>query len=779
MRTTKLIAIAATTAAILWVGLAPLAAAQETPTQEPAAMAPAAPAAGEAKGFSFRVDHLVLSYENTDNDTDSAKFVEYRDFDDGALGFLSLAGESADGERYLDFDASRIGRDDARYTLGYGAWGRYSLAIDYNQIVHRFGNNGRLLWTRTSDSRYSIPDEVQAFLQAQATANRSRLNFAFLNNLLQPFLANANVIDVGLERDRLLTRLDFGRTSRFQWGLEYAREERDGTRQFGGSFGFNNVSELPEPVQYTTQDAEVAGEWNGERGGLRFGYRMSSFENDVSTLFFDNPFRITDSTDAGAYQAPGTGSVAGAALGFADLAPDNEARQFFLSGRAKAGTWFFNGNAAMINMTQDDPLLPYTLNSAIRGINFDGTTFDPTNPANLPERRADNEVDVLTFNGQAGTDLGESFDLTFRYRMYDYDNQSRRIEFPGYVRFHGVWEPIARITVPYAYTRQDASAEFGWDIGTRSRLALSYGLQLWDREFREVESSDEDILRLSFDTRPMDRLTLRARYERGDRSIDGYDPEAAEATFVEPEGVTNLPALRKFAQAARQYDDYNFQAQWLATDTWNFTAGVTGRKDDYDESQFGLISDEILQYNAEAAFIPGENLTLFLFGHWADREVFQRSRQSGATPSTNPLDTWMVDFDEDNMTLGAGLTTKFATKFTLDLTANHTESDGFADFTAFPGGLPLGPPAAGLPPRTQAQDFENYEDIELTSVLAKLGYKVNDRFSLGFSYLWEDYTIDSFILQDLQFYLPGALLINANNGDYDGQVFRLDLGVSF
>ncbi|HKV08582.1 MAG TPA: MtrB/PioB family outer membrane beta-barrel protein [Thermoanaerobaculia bacterium] len=767
MRNHKLFALVA--GALLWTGLAPLAAQepQEPPEGQEAEQTPT-----EEKGFSFRVDSFVLSYENVDNDTDSAKFFEYRDFDDGALGFLDISGRGGD-DRFLDFNASRIGRDDGRYTFGYGVVGRYSLGIDYNQIVHNFANNGRLLWTR-SGNRYFLPDELQRDLQTQITANQSRLNFAFLNGLIQPYIANAHSIDVGLTRDRLLARLDLGRTSAWSWGLEYFQEERDGTRQFGGSFGFNNVTELPEPVEYTTRDAEFAGEWNGKNAGVRFGYRMSTFDNDVDTLYFDNPWRITDSTDPGAYQAPSTSSIGGAALGFADLAPDNEANQLFLSGRARAGTWFFNGGAAMINMTQDDPLLPYTLNTAIRGINFDGSTFDPTNPANLPARNADTEVDVTTLNGQAGTDLGENFDLTFRYRYYDYDNKSRRIEFPGYVRYHGVWEEIARITVPYAYTRQDASAEFGWDIGTRSRLALSYGLQLWDREFREVESSDEDILRLSFDTRPLDRLTLRARYETGDRSIDGYDVEAGEDTFLHPEAGTQLPGLRQYSQAAREYDDYNLQAQWFATDTWNVTAGVTGRKEDYDESEFGLISDEILQYNAEVAYTPGENLNLYVFGQWADREVFQRSRQSGATPSTNPLDTWFVDFDEDNYLLGAGFTTKFAERFTLDVQARQTESDGFADFTAFPGGAPL-----ASPPRTAAQDFDNYEDIELTSVLAKLGYQLNKRFSVGFSYLWEDYTIDSFIVQDLQFYLPGALLINGNNYDYDGQVFRLDLGISF
>lgn len=757
MRIAKITALAA--GAILWASLAPLAA-QEA-------------AEGEAKGFSFHVDPFVFTYLSSDNDTGSAKFEEYRDLDDGVTGTLRLLGESADGERFLGLAADKIGYDDARYTFGYGSVGRYSFVVDYNLIVHNFGNDARMLFNRTGAGRYEIADSTQQALQDVVTANRSRLTFDFLNSLLQPYLANATVLDVGLQRDRLLVRADLGRMAAFRWGAEYFREKRDGTRPFGASFGFNNITELPEPIDYTTQDAELSGEWNGDRAGLRFGYRASTFKNDVSTVVWDNPFRFTSSTDPNAYQSPSTSSVNGSALGFADLAPDNEANQLFLSGRARFGeSWFVNGSAVYINMTQDDPLLPYTLNNSIVGIGFDGSTFDPTNPANLPARNADNEVDVMSVSAQAGTDLGERMDLTFRYRLYDYDNSSRRISFPGYVRFHGVWEEIARITVPYEYARQDASAELGWSINPRSRLALSYGIQSWDREFREVESSDENILRLTYDNRFTDRLTLRARYEYGDRSIDGYDIHAAEVTFLHPEGLTLPSGLRRYDQAERNYDDYNVQAQWLATDAWNFTFGVTGRDEDYDESELGLQSDDIFQYNAEAAFVPSDALTFYLFGQWADRQTFLLSRQSGSTPSTREIDNWSVEFDESTATLGLGFTTKFAESWTADLSVRRSDSNGDADFTAFPGGLPLGT-------RPAAQDFSNYEDTELTAVLAKLGYKINNRFSLGLGYLWEDYTIDSFILQDLRNYLPGALLLNGNIGDYEGQVLYFDVGIRF
>lgn len=730
-------------------------------------------------GFTFRVDPLVIGVLETDVDTASSKFEEYRDLSSGFLGSLRLEGESGDGDRTLGFSAGRIGRDDARYTLTYGLSGRYGLLLDYNKIPHRFGNDGRMLWSQTAPGRLEIADPTQAQIQAaveqQFTANRTGVNFAFLNNLITPYLAAAQEVDLALQRDRTLARFELGQMGPLAWGLEYRHENRRGNRPYGASFGFNNVTEIPEPIDYDTTDAELAGEWNGPRGGLRFGYRHSLFENNVSTVVWDNPFRATSSTDANAYQGPSSSSVNGSALGFADLAPDNQANLLFADGRARfAGNWWVGGNLSYNVMTQDDPLLPYTLNTSIVGLDENGAAFDPTNPANLPVRNADTEVDVLALNADAGTRFGDDLELIFRARYYDYDNQSPRIEFPGYVRYHGVWEEIPRITVPYAYTRQDLGAELNWDFARASKLGFGYRLQSWDREFREVESSDEDVLFVTFDTQPVPWVAVRARYEFGDRSVDEYVTEAMEASFVHPEGITNQPELRKFAQAARRFDEIRIDADFLPVEFWTFTVGVNSRTEDFDESLQGLLEDELLQYNAELSYTPGEHLTFYLFGHRADRDVFQRSRQSGATPSTRAIDNWELDMNEVNDTWGLGLTSAFTERWKGQAEGRWSRSDGFADFTAFPGGAPL----AGRPVLA-AQDFDNYEDIELLALLGRLDYRLGDYATAGFIYRYEDYTIDSFILQDLRNYLPGALLLNPNLGDYQANVFGLELRLAF
>ncbi len=734
------------------------------------------PEATEEQGFTFTVDPVSFGILESDVDTDSSKWQEYRDLSSGfVIPLLNIEGRGGN-DRWLDFRATDVRRDDARYTFGYGVTDRYSLTLDYNKIPHRFGNDSRFLWTRTAPGLYEIADPVQAALQGaleqQFAVNRTGINFPFLNNLLAPYLATAQDIDLALQRNRTQANLVFGGMRGFSWGLEYKHENRNGERPYGASFGFSNVTEMPEPIDYDIDDAELAGEWNTERAGVRFGYRHSTFKNDVSTMVWDNPFRLLSSTDPNAYSSPGSGSINGSALGFADLWADNEANLVFANGRADlGGNWFVQGNASYNIMTQDDPLLPYTLNSSIQGIGFNSETFDATDPANLPARNSDNQVNVTHLAARAGTSFGDNLDLTFHYRLYDYDNRSRRISFPGYVRFHSVWEEIGRITVPYAYQRQDLGAEVGWDLARSTRLGLSYNLQSWDREFREIENSDEDVLSLTFDTQPWARFGVRASYEIGDRSISDYHVEAQHESFLHPELVNNIPTLRKFDEAAREYGQYNVQANLFPAEAWNLFFGVTGRDEDYDESGHGLIRDEILQYNAEIGYAPGERLTVYLFGHRADRDSFQRARQSGATPSTRPIDDWTADFDEVNDTWGLGLTSKIAA-WTTDLSARYTKSDGEVDFTAFPGGLPVTPPRPVL-------DIANYEDIELLAILARLDYQIAPNAQAGFGYRWEDYTIDSFILQGLQNYLPGAILLNPDLGDYQGSAFLLELKLAF
>lgn len=738
--------------------------------------------AASGQGMVFHVAPVILEAleSNVDSDLDtfqfredpgrveSAKFSEYRDLGSGfRLRDLHVWGDSPKGDRYLDFRGAHVGRADARYGLQYGMWGKWKLDVDYNKIVHRFGNEALFLWNVTGPGRFEIADpaqvQIQSAIEQQRALNPAGVNFAFLRGLLTPYLETAATLDIGLRRDRTEISFDLGQMGALAWSLSLQHENRSGTRPYGGSFGFSNAPEIVEPIDYDTSSAELKGEWNTKAAGLQVGYRYSKFENNISTLVWDNPFRATDATDPNAYSAPGSGSIGGAALGFADLAPSNDASMAFVHGRARfGGHWRANGHASYQVMSQDDPLLPYTLNTAIVGVRFDGSHFDPTNPANLPVRRADNEVKVLSLAADVGARFADRFDLAFRYRYYDYDNGSRRISFPGYVRFHAVWEEIGRITVPYSYTRDSASVELGWDVNPTTNLQLSYELRRWDRTFREVESSDEDAVKLSFDTRAVPGLTLRGSYEIGDRSIDGYDAAAAENSFIVHGEPTNHPGMRKFLQAARNYGEWNLIAMYLASDTLSLTATTTGRKEDYDDSPLGLRSADRLGYGLELGWALREGVSFNVFANREDIDYFLSSRQSGATPSTDPLADWTGDFEDTNDTYGMGLSCDHCGKWEAEVAASWSKTGGNLDLFSPPGGTP-----------DVAFDIVNYDDVRLFSVDAEVGYRLSERVSAGLSWLREDYDIDSFLTRGLVPYLPSAPLLDLVNGGYTANVFGL------
>jgi hypothetical protein len=300
-------------------------------------------------------------------------------------------------------------------------------------------------------------------------------------------------------------------------------------------------------------------------------------------------------------------------------------------------------------------------------------------------------------------------------------------------------------------------------------IGLSYHQKSIDRDFREVDNSDEDVYKLSVDSRPSEMFQIRGSYEFGDRTIGGYSTlEGQQATFFEETTINNIPGLRKYDEAAREFDDWEASVYIYLSDAWNVTLGISGREEDYDESQFGLIKDDILQYSGDISYSPGETWSFYLFGHLADRSSFQRDRQSNTGAiSTDPRDDWTVDLDESTDTAGLGFTGSPNDRWHWNVDVNWSHSDGDADFESPPGG-------SGTSGSSRAPvDIGNYEDIKLFESELTIDYSINPRMSVGVLYRYEDYTFDSFNFQGLMPYLPSTLLLVANDGDYQADVYGL------
>ena len=736
-----------------------------------AAQAPPAPATSTGQGF-FSLGEIDFGVQLAHPDTNSSKFREYRDVPNGPfLPFLRLF--TQDKVR-VDLVVENAIQNDGRYRL-FADIEPIRIKADYNLIPHRFGNDARTLLHEAARDVLVIDDTIQranqTAIEAQFAKSKAGVNFPFLLGLVTPELAAANRIDIALLRQRGTFEASLTPGQPVDVKLSYFQERRSGDRAAGTSFGFGNVVESPEPIQYRTQDWGASAEVNRSWGLVRGAVHYNTFTNGNATLTFDNPFRATDSTDASAYTGPASGSIAGPSRGRIDLSADNEALTgaigFLL--RLPANSRFtadFSGS----RWTQNRAFMPYTINSAIGTASNPAAPFQADNAANLPARSLDGRIDVgslsLAFNSRPIPGLG----FGVKYRIYDLSNQTQRIDFPGYVRFDAVWEAIPRVNVPYGYKRTQGDATVSYDVGPVT-LEGGYRYLQFDRKFRETTVTRENTLIGAINLHAFSWATLRASYETGSRNRDGYVYTRSEdSSFQEPApAATQLPALRRFDQARRDVDRFNGLLQLSpGGGDLTFSLSYWYTKEDYNREavvdasglRYGLLNVKYDSFTAEVDYSPGDRWSVYGFYTRENNKNFQRGRQSGATPSINPLDDWTADVKDKVDSFGLGANAALVPdKLDFKTFVRYQKVDGNNDIVSPPGGTP----DIGV-------SIPNFDDTKIWTVSAELSYRLAANWNIALGGWLEDYKVDDSATTGLTNYNPGSFFLAANDSSYRARV---------
>jgi MtrB/PioB family decaheme-associated outer membrane protein len=744
---------------------------------------------------NFAEGEFSLGVSQTDSDTLSSKFDEYRDLPNGLIA-PSFRFRGEDNGFYWNFVGRDVQERDQRYWLDLRK-GAFSIKGDYNQIPHNFGNNGHTLLENTSEGAWRMSDTLQRSFQTAITSvPQAQVTFPFLNNLVTPSLQSANAVDLSLQRERGRVAFKVAPADGpFDLTVAYFRERRVGDRAASGTaFGFGNVVELPEALHYLTQDFGADASLKGDWGVLRAGLHYNSFENRVETFAFDNPFRITDSTDASAYQSPGSASVNGPSFGLMALPPDNEAltgtlgATFMLPARTR-----ITANASLSRWTQDStPFIAYTTNTAIRGETETGATFPATDVSRLPASHLDGKIDVTSFSLSATTRPVDNLTLVARGRIYDLSNDTTRIELPGYVRFDAVWEEIPRISVPYGYKNTSFDALASYNFGSVT-VDAGYKHRGMERTFRETEDTSENSFVANLDVRASDWAVLRGTFELGSRDYDHLEIELSEeASFLSPGDPANLMAIPppsenprfaatfaslcgaggavcnlRYDQAQKDFTRFGANVQLTPTGDSSFTLAYLRTEDDYTESRYGLTNAKYDTFTAEGDYTPSDRVTLYAFYTYEKVADAQRGRQSGATVSANPLDDWTSDVEDSVNTFGAGGTFALVKdKWFLDLAGHYQKADGNNDLFAAPGGAP----AVARVNVGGVGDIARYDDTKFARIGGELRYAFAKAWSAAVGGFFEDYEIDDSNTGGLANYVPGSFFLAADDADYQGTV---------
>ncbi len=642
-----------------------------------------------------------------------AKFEEYRDIPESVIvPQLQLIIGGKKEEYYLNFNATEVGRNDQNYSLRVGRYGLVDLEFQWDQIPHIFSlDTARTPYLRDGGGGIFTLGSKPA--TTAGTAVRDWVN------------STANFVDLKLFNGIGRFNIRYTPSPAWTFTAGYSSYDSSGKRAFGALFGTSpgsfNITELTEPISYQTHNIELGGEYAGNGWTLGLKYNGSLFHNNISTLIWDNPINLTGvgsaCVDTAAYQTNGTG---GPCRGRMDVYPSNQAHTFSLTGTAALPMKTqFLGTVSYGWRLQDDRFLPFTINSAISQPRISATNLG-------------GDVRPLMVNATFVNRYVDRLDLKAYYRLYDYDNRSKRVSLPdGYIKLDsGAAVSPGLVTFPYAYSKQNIGMDAGYNFTQWLSGKLSYGWERMHRERREVLTSDEFSVGPTFDIKPSPWVLFRTSYRHYWRDAPAYDAgrQVVIETLETPEEIreARLEALRKFDEAARHRDKVSLFAQYTLWEQLTFHGGFDITSDRYPHSEIGIQND--FDYSPSVGFIysPLEWLKLFGNYNWERFDWKMKAMQRSAvtqTPETDPARVWFSRGRDQIHTVSLGSDVDIIRNL-LGFRVQYGFSDGRSAVRA------SGSTCAGCTLATNYPTIRN----QWHEVLARFEYQVhkNVRVNLGY-----------------------------------------------
>ncbi|MGR8947205.1 MAG: MtrB/PioB family decaheme-associated outer membrane protein [Gammaproteobacteria bacterium] len=696
---------------------------------------------------------------------DSFKFGEYSGLEDS--GVFALA----------SFDlSSAFAPDDEN--AGYWSLAGGNLGLESRYIDAEFGNQGAYAahFHYQGLPHYRFDDARTPFLGA-GTANQTLpVNWIAANTTsgLRNLFGNLTGRTIETKREQYGGGLSWIFAKGWELSGKYQRETKDGRDTMAAIFGTNGGNPrgaiLVTPIDYSTDIANVSLAYTGRTAQFSLAYHLSLFRNDNESLSWDNAFLRLP---FGNTWAPGTDFASGV-RGQLALAPDNQAHRVSAAGGYKLGmTSHLTANVSYGWMTQNERFLPYTINPNLMV------------PAALPRGDLDGRIETTHVNLGFSTRPTRKLDLRATYVYDKQDNETPRDIYQLVVNDSANQGALltsnARRNTPYSFTTHRFGIDAGYRLPARSKLTLGYQYERRDRDFTEVESTDEHTGRVKLWSALGNYASGWIKYEHAERRgstyvtnrpfLSGHNP-AYIATLAPQAQFVNDPLLRKYNYADRDRDDVSATVNLIPVDTLSLSFSGKYGQDDYVESRLGLREREDASVTLDAAYSPNKSLTSYAFVTHErlsyEQNGYQRAAVSlfpGIPRDPAPCAScgfWSAETVDKINTVGAG--SKWTViKDKLNLKFDYTYSSSVTDIepNASPNIDFLGLPA-------------------LTSTLHRFAitseYEATKQLGVRLSYLFEHLNIDDFAVNGV---LPDTLanIISLGGGglDYDVHV----VGVSF
>jgi MtrB/PioB family decaheme-associated outer membrane protein len=523
-----------------------------------------------------------------DTGSDRARFQRFRDVRDG-LTLDRFRFSKATDVYLLDLQADHLGYRDQRLFGSYNNYGRVKASFEWNQTPLFYSRDTRTLYSSSAPGVLTLPDSLQSALQNKT-------------GTLTALIGGAGAFDLRSQRDEAKFNLVYSANRFVDVTFDLRNLDRNGSQAYGAGFGFSNAIELAVPIDTRTTELGAGLEWSNQQAFARLDYLGSFFRNHVPTLMWDNPLRLTDSATAG----PAAGRLA--------LWPNSDSNAVSASGsvklpaRSRATAYLSIGN-----LTQNDPLIPYTTNSAL------------ASPA-LSRPTADLVARVTSMNYTATSRPTNSVWVSARYRQYRYDNRSTPFFVAQSVNYDTSAFTLNENTPLLGYTRHTFDGDVSFTPFTFVALRAGYTREDIDRSFRIVEQTTEDTGRLSVDLTGVAWVTLRGIYEIGNR-------RGSAVNGLELLAIGEQPALRQFDIADRDHRRVTGIVTVTPIAMLSFNGSLSVGKETYPGTVFGLRDNDNHVYSVGVDVVPGDLVNFGVTYGWEKYTALQASRTANPLPA--------------------------------------------------------------------------------------------------------------------------------------------------
>ena len=701
----------------------------------------------------------------TTADGDEARYERYRDTRDGLYSSFTLNRETVS---YLfDANASHVGYRDQRYDVSYlrrkikFGFNWLSLPLNYSYLTRTpFVTNGNTL-TLDDNAQRAVQGPTNAAADGTAVgvpcapgappaACGTPAQAAQAKAARSTYDSLATAFDLRQQRHTAALNLNYAATRAIDVETRFSSSRRDGQQPWGASFAFNTAVELPKPLDDRTDDLSVGASWANPQGMFRLGWDGSWFTNHFDSLVWDNPIRITDFSNGlpppnGPFDPNGYSNGNGPVQGRESTAPNNMMNVVSATGLYKLPSrTTLNGTVQLTSQTQDEALIPWTINSVINS----PTVFAAfPHLAQLPRSTAQAEAKGVNTLLNLSSRPVRSVNFTVRYRYNDRDVRTPIFDATEYVRFDSVPEEIEEGHSPqFDITRQFFDANASFTPARWGTVRVGYGHEAVERHGRGFSDVGEHIFRVSFDTFSSQYVTVRASFDVGRRRGEGF-VETGIDYELGPGGTQ--PTLRYYDEADRDRTRGSLLFTVMPSDMVDLYVQFSGGRDRYmaDTSVpvnrpgelFGLHESDVTSWNVGINFHPTDIVAV---GGNYGRDGYsslQLSRNANPPPDptwTDPSRDWTLDNDDRINTASAYIDLLRAVRNT-DIRFAYDYSDSNNSF------VHGGPRVAAL---TSTNQFIPLPDVENTwqRLTADVQYFVTSRAGVGVGYYFEKLDIVDF-----------------------------------